>query len=445
MKLCVVGAGYAGLVSGVCLAEKGHQVICVDLDADKVARINEGKTPIYEEGLEALLRRNVGKRLVATTDLGRSVLASDLTMIAVGTPTVGTVINLDYVLKATREIGAALKQKDDYHVVVVKSTVIPGTTDGPVREALEQSSGKRAGEDFGLGMNPEFLTEGLAVRDFMGPDRIVLGGLDDRTRTKMAELYAEFTGVPVVPTNNKTAEMIKYVSNTVLATLISFSNDFANLCTQIGGIDTVDVVEGVRRSQYFTSVTPDGTRIEAPIAAFLEAGCGFGGSCLGKDTRAISSLGASVGQPMSLLEQVIEINDAQPSRMIDILKSEIPDLAGTPIAVLGLAFKPDTDDIRESPAVPILKALLKEGAVVTAYDPVATANMKQVVPDVTYAPGLPEALQNAAAAIVVTRWDEFKAVPDLLNKTNPDCLVIDGRRMLDKRSVRRYRGIGLRE
>lgn len=443
-RISVIGTGYVGLVSGACFAQIGHSCTCVDVDAEKVARINRGETPIHEAGLEPLLRRHVGGRLTATNDLRRAVLESDITFIAVGTPFDGQRIDLGFIREAARQIGEALREKSSYHVVVVKSTVVPGTTDDVVRPALEQASGKRAGRDFGVGMNPEFLTEGVAVDDFMRPDRIVLGGLDERSIALQREVYAQFTGVPVIATNNKTAEMIKYASNSVLATMISFSNEFANLCATLGDVDVADVMTGVHAARYFTSMLEDGRRVRAPITSFLWAGCGYGGSCLPKDTKALVAHGAAHGEPMPLLEAVIRTNAQQPARLVGLLEKRIPSLAGARVAVLGLAFKPDTDDVRESPAFPVIRELLARGARVTGYDPVAGATARATLPaEVSIAPSLEAALEGAAAVVLVTAWDEFLRLPELLAATGARPVVVDGRRILDKSRIERYEGIGL--
>ena len=444
MKVSIIGTGYVGLVTGACLAEVGHEVTCVDVDHDKVGRINSGETPIYEEGLEALLRRHVGGKLRATTDLGGAVHDSEITFIAVGTPFDGQHIDLSYVRQVARDIGITLRDKREYHAIAVKSTVVPGTTDDVVGPLIEETSGKRAGADFGLGMNPEFLTEGVAVSDFMEPDRIVLGGIDERTIDLLAQLYLPFKGVPLVRTTNKTAEMIKYTSNAVLATLISFSNEIGNLCAHLGGIDVVDVMQGVHLAHYFTTSLKNGTRITAPITSFLYAGCGFGGSCLPKDVKALVAHGEAAGLPMSLLDAVIQINLKQPQRVIDILDRHFPSLQGIRISILGLAFKPDTDDMRESPAIPIIRELLARGAIVSAYDPVATDSAKKVLPAerIRFLDGLEPALRGVDAVVLVTRWEEFQRVPEVLAGMDAPPLVVDGRRMLDKRGVMRYAGIG---
>jgi UDPglucose 6-dehydrogenase/GDP-mannose 6-dehydrogenase len=444
MRVSVVGTGYVGLVSGVCLAEKGHTVICVDNDADKVARIARGEVPIHEPGLDALMARQIGRRLQATTDLRGAVEDSELTLIAVGTPFDGHRIDLRYVRQVAREIGEALGGKRDYHAVVVKSTVVPGTTDGVVGPILEESSGRARGA-FGLGMNPEFLTEGRAVEDFMHPDRFVLGGADERTLDALEALYAPFPGVPTIRTNNATAEMIKYASNALLATMISFANEIANLGVAIGGIDGAEVLDGVHRSLYLTVPGPDGRPTQAPIARFLEAGCGFGGSCLPKDTSALAAHGAALGRSMPLLEAVLATNREQPGEVVALLRRHFPSLRGVRVAVLGLAFKPDTDDVRESPAFPVMRLLLADGAVVSAHDPVAVPAARAAFAEgaVRYCEDLDDALADTDAIVLVTRWSAYERLPELLRGRDPTPLVVDGRRMLDKRSLPRYEGIGL--
>jgi UDPglucose 6-dehydrogenase len=353
MRVSIVGTGYVGLVSGACLADNGHDVVCVDVDRAKVERIQRGESPIHEDGLGNLLRRHIGRNFRATTDLRDAVLGTELTVVAVGTPFDGEADRPRAVREATRQIGAVLRDKDAYHVVVVESTVVPGTTDAVVRPLLEEASGKQAVRDFGVGMNPEFLTEGVAVREFQCPDQIVLGGIDQRTIARLEELYAAFPDVPWVRTNNKTAEMIKYASNSVLATLISFSNEIAGLRTALGGVD--NVMRGVHLARDFTTRLPDGRAIAAPITSFLEAGCGFGGSCLPKDVAALAAQGREANASMRLLSAVLEINRGQPRRMLELLSRHFPSLNGVRVTVLGLAFKPDTDNVRESPALPIVR------------------------------------------------------------------------------------------
>jgi len=444
MRVSILGTGYVGLVTGACLAEVGHDVICIDLDPAKVDRIQKGFAPFHEPGLDPLIAKWVGKRLKATTDTASAVLDSDLTLIAVGTPFDGKEIDLRFIRGAARDIGLALKEKNGYHVVVVKSTVIPGTTDKVVGPILAEASGKVLGRDIGLGMNPEFLTEGEAVSDFMQPDRIVLGGADKKAQDALDELYRAFPDCERIRTGNATAEMIKYSSNALLAACISFSNELANLAADLGGIDSMEVMHGLHASRYLTAKAPDGSSVRAGIASFLSPGCGFGGSCLPKDVSALVAQGRQIGDSMNLLQSVLEINKGQPERLLSLLRKHHPDWRGLNIAVLGLSFRPDTSDMRETPSVPIIEALLKGGARVTAYDPAATEEAAKILGDrVAYASDLRGALQGAQAVILVTRWKEFEAVPDLLQGVSPAPLFIDGRRMLDKNRFARYEGIGL--
>jgi UDPglucose 6-dehydrogenase/GDP-mannose 6-dehydrogenase len=445
MKVSLIGTGYVGLVSGVCLAEKGHDVVCVDSDQRKVESIRKGIPPIFERGLEPLLCKHIGGKLQATTDLRQAVLDSELSLIAVGTPFSGTEIDLRFIREVSRQIGEALRSKTSYHVVIVKSTVVPGTTDSVVLPIIEEASGKRAGADFGVGMNPEFLTEGEAVNDFMHPDRIVLGGIDERTIAVLDALYTDFERVDKLRTNCKTAEMIKYASNALLATMISFSNEIANLGSALGGIDCLDVMRGVHLSNYLSLVLPDGTRKGPAILSFLAAGCGFGGSCLPKDVKALVAHGHKAGLPMNLLEAVLQVNEHQPEKIMGLLKKHYPSLQGVRVSVLGLSFRPDTNDMRESPAVPILRALAAQGAQLKAYDPAAAKEARHLFNDdsVHICDDLAAAISDVQAVILVTRWDEFKRVPQLLRKQQQPPLFIDGRRMLDKHDFAEYEGIGL--
>ena len=447
MRVSVIGTGYVGLVTGVCFAEKGHQVTCVDVDPAKVDAINSGVSPIHERGLEGLLKKHVGGLLRASTDLPGAVQQTDLSLIAVGTPFNGREIDLSYIKAVSKEIGLALQTKSGYHGVVVKSTVVPGTTDEVVCPILEAASGKKAGVDFGVGMNPEFLTEGEAVNDFLFPDRIVLGGMDNTIIDQQASLYEGFPGVEVLHVNNKTAEMIKYTANALQAMLISFSNEIGNLCTAVKGVDVLDVMRGVHVSRYLNVEMPDGRRVQPQIVSFLAAGCGFGGSCFPKDVKALAAHGQRLHAPMHLLDAVLKINEQQPQKIIQLLKKHFSSLKGVRVSILGLAFRPDTNDMRESPAIPIIRSLLQEGAAVKGYDPAAADEARKLFSshELELSVSLSDALTEVDAVVLVTRWDEFRKVPDLLRSRIPQPLFVDGRRLLDKTSIARYEGIGLEQ
>lgn len=444
MRVCVIGSGYVGLVTGVGLAELGHDVTCVDIDERKVRAINEGRSPIFEPGLSDLLLRHTGRRFRATNDLAAAVSSSDVTFMCVGTPSrADGSADTSFVEAAATQVGQVLGVSDRGHAVIVKSTVVPGTTDTVVTDVLERASGLRAGVDFGVGANPEFLTEGQAVDDFLRPDRIVIGG-DEIATAVLRELYAGFGEVPMVVTNARTAEMIKYTSNAMLATAISFANELANLGAAIGGIDTVDVMRGVHLSRYLTGRAAAPEAVRAGIAAYFEAGCGYGGSCLPKDVAALTARGREVGAPMRLLEAVAAVNDDQPARLVGILERELGELRGRRIAVLGLAFKPDTDDVRCSPAFLVIKLLLAAGADVIVHDPVVGAEALEDFPDigVTHIGDLTAAVKPADAVLLVTGWAEYRALPEMLAELDPAPLVVDGRRMLEPSAVERYSGIG---
>ena len=445
MRIAVIGGGYVGLVSGACLAEKGHDVLIVERDLEKVDLINDGKSPIHEAGLDAMLQAQVGTRLQATSELQAAISLSELTIIAVGTPFNGSTIDLTQIEQAAEDIGKALKRKRNYHVVVVKSTVVPGTTDDVVGPLIEQYSGKILGAEFGMGMNPEFLREGSAVDDFMHPDRIVIGGNDEKAQDTIAQLYNVFDSTDKVIVSNRTAEMIKYASNSLLATLISFSNEIGNLCAQLPGVDVVDVLNSVKLDKRLSPILANGDRIKPDINSYLAAGCGFGGSCFPKDVKALQAFGEQRNVDMPMLNAVINTNTHQYQILLALLRKHHSSIRGRTVSVLGLAFKPETDDIRESPAIPLIKQLVHNGATVTAYDPIAMPSAQTDLEnvDLQYADSLESAVAQAEVVIIVTSWAEFLNVPNLIANRHKQPLIIDGRRMLATDSVARYEGIGL--
>lgn len=420
MKISVIGSGYVGSVTAACFAEAGHEIVCVDIDEKKVEQINAGIPPIYEEGLGDLLRKYAGKKLIATIDYEFAVRETDISFICVGTPSAedGS-IDLSIVRAAATNIGEALAKKKGYHVVVVKSTVVPETTEKFVLPVLEEASGKTAGKDFGVAMNPEFLREGKAVHDFMHPDKIVIGAIDRKSGDLISELYRKFE-CEVIRTNPATAEMIKYANNSLLATKISFANEIGNICKKLG-IDTYEVMAAVGKD---FRISP----------RFLNSGAGFGGSCFPKDVKALIGKAKAIGYSPILLESVIAVNEKQPLLMTEILIRKIGNLAGKKIAVLGLAFKNETDDIRESRAISVIAELLRLGAKISAYDPMAIENMKRVFPIIEYSGKAEDALKGADACLVMTEWDEFRQLESEFENMK-EKIVIDGRRVIEAKNI----------
>ncbi len=445
MRVAVAGTGYVGLVTGACLADRGHSVTCVDIDPVRVAEIRAGRIPFHEPGLDGVVGRALAAgALEVTGDLAAAVRAAEMTFLAVGTPTRDDVIDLGAVLAATEAVGAALAGGAD-HALVVKSTVVPGTTDGPVREALERSSGRVVGDGLGLAMNPEFLSEGSAVRDFMEPDRIVVGCGDDRTAALLEALYAPFDA-PVVRVSPAEAEIVKYSSNTLLATLISFSNEIAAVCEATPGADVEKVMDVLHLDRNL-SPREDGRVVRPGILAFLRAGSGYGGSCLPKDTAALRAYARGAGAPTPLLDAVEEVNRARPGAVADMIARELDGLAGRRIGLLGLAFKPGTDDVRESPAIALASSLTGRGADVVAWDPVVRAPVAGLHPSVALASGAEEALRDADAAVVATAWPELRRLDwGALAALMARPVVFDARNALadlDWPEAVRYRRVGV--
>lgn len=450
MKVAIVGTGYVGLVTGISLASIGHIVSCVDTDRDKILLINQGKSPFYEPNIDKYLKDTVKKKLLLATDnLEEAVSRSEVTIIAVGTPTVNNKIDLSFIKQAAEQIGKAMAKKKKYHVVTVKSTVLPGVTEKVVKPLLEKYSKKKIGE-FGLCMNPEFLREGNALEDALHPDRIVIGQIDEKSGKEFAKIYAKISTVKIF-TNLCTAEMTKYAANALLATLISYANEIARISESTGNIDVLDVWRGVHLDKRL-SPTYRNTKIKPGILSYILSGCGFGGSCFPKDVQALTSFSQESGVEPKLLRSVININKTQPYRLITLLKKVLgEDLSDKKIAVLGLAFKPNTDDIRESAAFPVIEKLLLEKAVVLGHDPMVYENK---VPEqlaklkITLVKSVKEAIQKTDAAIIITGWEEYtKLTPQFFKKNMKNPIVIDGRRIYDKHLFQQngiaYKGIGL--
>ena len=431
MHIAVIGTGYVGLVTGACFAEFGVDVTCVDIDSTKIARLIAGEMPIYEPGLEQLVTKNVQSgRLRFTTDLKQAVEQALVVFLAVGTPPKGDGSpDLSFVEAAARSVA---EHMNSYKVIVTKSTVPIGTGEY-LRKLIRQHL--KSSLSFGIVSNPEFLREGAAINDFMRPDRVVVGSRDDEAVAIMRDLYRPLylIEVPFVVTSLEAAELTKYAANAFLATKISFINEIANLCESIG-CDVHDVARAIGMDRRIGS-------------KFLHPGPGFGGSCFPKDTQALASLARQFGRDSMIVDAVIEVNRRQRLAMIPKIEELLGDLKGKTVAILGLAFKPETDDMREAPAIDIISGLLERGATIRAYDPVAMTEAAKVLPEVSFARDEYEAVTDADALVFVTEWNQFRAldmgrVRDLMKSPR----IADLRNIYDPADMRalgfEYVGVG---
>lgn len=416
MKIAVVGTGYVGLVTGTCLAETGNHVTCVDINTQKVTAMQQGQLPIYEPGLELLFHRNIKQeRLSFTTDLAMAIADAKIIFLALPTPPgADGAADLSYVLGAGKDIAKLLKE---YKVIVTKSTVPVGTAD-----KLTAVLKAHTNEEFAVVSNPEFLREGVAVEDFMKPDRVVVGTTDERARKLMGELYAPYVrqGNPIIFMDERSSELTKYAANSFLATKISFMNEIANLCELVGA--DVDMVRrGIGADERI------GKR-------FLFSGIGYGGSCFPKDVQALAKSAEENKYDFKILNAVMDVNTTQKKLLVKKLKDYFKgDLKGKHFALWGLAFKPETDDIREAPALYIIDELLKEGATVSVFDPEAMNNVKSLLGDVIrYGENQYEVLQDADALLIVTEWSVFRTPDfDIVEKQLKNKVIFDGRNLYD--------------
>lgn len=439
-NISIVGTGYVGLCTAVGFASKGYKTITSTYNREKAKSINQGVPPFHEPGLQEPLANAIRNGyLKCVLNREEAVLNTDITFITVATPSQpdGS-IDLRHIRNSAIEIGKALNKKDTYHLVVVKSTVVPGTTENVVKPLIEKHSNKQCGSDFGLCMNPEFLREGSALYDTLNPDRIIIGEHDNESGDTLEALYRDFHAEnmpPLIRTNLPTAELIKYANNAFLATKISFINTIANICEKIPGADVTMVAKGIGLDK----------RI-GPL--FLNAGLGYGGSCFPKDVKALIAHSKTLGYNPELLEAVENVNENQPYKAVELCKNLLGNLQDKQIAILGLSFKPNTDDMREARSIPIINQLLNEGANVTAYDPIAVSNARSIFGDkIKYASSTIECLKNADCCILVTEWDEFKKLkPEDFTQNMRQPILIDGRRIYNSEEFSqklKFEAIGL--
>jgi len=413
MKVSMIGAGRVGLVVAACLAELGNRITVIDIDEDRLKEISNKVSPVAEPGLNEILKEF---EIEASSNYVR-VMDSDIVFLCVSTPSKedGSIL-LEHVVKAAKQIAGVLRRKASYTLIAIKSTVIPGTTEEVVLPLLEKS-GKKAGKDFGLCMTPEFLREGRGIEDFTHPARIIIGEYDKKSGDILCNLFQSFDA-PILRTDLKTAEMIKYASNAFLTAKLSFINEIGNICKLLG-IDVYEVAKGMGFDDRIGS-------------KFLSAGIGFSGPCLPKDLRALIARSKQIGYEPKLLEEVLNLNERQVLKMLELLKKHIS-LKNSSIGALGLSFKSGTDDVKESKAITVVDILLKEGAKVKVYDPQAMHNFKRLFPQVEYT--TPEEVLKCDAILILTEWEEFERL-DYKGK-----IVIDGRRISKAREARIYEGI----
>jgi UDPglucose 6-dehydrogenase len=409
MNICVIGCGYVGLVTGAVFADLGNEVVCIDVLDERIQQLNQGIMPIYEPGLQEMVQRNQADRRISfSTSLEMGMDKAEIIFICVGTPPMENgATDLSQVEAAARGISRYLRR---YTVIVNKSTVPVGTGD-LVREIIEQN--RRRDVDFDVVSNPEFLREGSAVQDALSPDRIVIGAPSRHVAMKLLELYATL-GRPMLITDVHSAEMIKYASNAFLATKISFINAIANICEACGA-NVDDVARGMG---FDPRISPD----------FLNAGLGFGGSCFPKDVESLIHTASKYGSEFTLLKSVLDINRERVEHFVDTICQGLGDIAGKTIGILGLAFKPNTDDMREAKSIEIIRRLLNEGAHLKAYDPAAMENAKRIFPDIVYCQSAYQTAEEADALVIVTEWREFKLLDmEKLRGLMKRPLIFDGR------------------
>jgi nucleotide sugar dehydrogenase len=429
-SVSILGTGFIGLCSAACFADRDIKVLASTHNEKKVAIINDGKAPFFEAGLQEMMnnvKKNNPELLQCLTDPVKAVLETDISMITQGTPMrADKSIDLSFIESTAQEIGEALKSKNKYHLVVVRSTVVPGTTRNLVGKIITEVSGKEAGKDYGLCMQPEFLAEGRSIEDTLHPDRIVIGEFDEKSGKMLEEFYQYFYGdhlknCPILRMNLESAELVKYGNNCLLSTKISYANEFANFAELVPNVDISQVMKGVGLDYRINS-------------RFLRAGVGFGGSCFHKDVNAIKAWSKSKGYTSKLLEAVLEINDNQAIHIVDIAEELAGKLAGKRITLLGLAFKPGTDDMREAASIRVVNELQKRGVTdIVGYDPKALNTAEEELGDkIKYAKSIEDALKDSECALLITEWDDFKNLtPDDFKKHMKTPNLIDGRRLYD--------------
>jgi len=434
LKIGIIGIGFVGLSFAAALGSKGYQVLAIDSDQEKIKKIKKGNTPFYEPGLSALLQKALKRSLEVSSDTGKVVNECDLVFITVGTPTASDGnISLNSLKAVAKTIAQTLTNSKNKPIIAIKSTVTPGTNQ-TIKQIIEKKSNKKSGRDFGMVSNPEFLREGRAVEDTFNPHIVVIGGEDNKIINKVKKFYEKFynSAVPYITTNSQTAEMIKYANNSFLATKISFINQIANICQSIPGTNVDDVAKAI-------GIDP---RIGKQ---FLKAGPGYGGSCLPKDIRALISFSENCGQNPTLLKAVQTTNSQQVENIISHMSKVLSGLRGKRITVLGLSFKEDSDDIRESVSINLIRKLLENKVKIVAHDPMAIENTRKIIGDkIFYTKSIVEALKDSECAIIMTPWKQYTKLNNKDLQLMKNKIIIDTRRLLTKKKLdAKYHATGL--
>ena len=443
MKVSIIGSGYVGLVTAACFSDIGHNVTCIDNNEKIVGQLKNSKVHFYEKGLSKIIKKNVqSKNIEFSSSLKSSYFNSEIIMIAVGTPYKKNGIDLSYIKNCAKEIGLLIKHDKKFRVICVKSTVVPGTTMNFIKNIIEKNSGKKFKKDFGLASNPEFLAEGTALKDSQNPDRIVIGIEDAKSKEKMNKLYLKYRNIDKIFTNINTAEFIKYVSNYYLAMNISFSNEISNLTNTVSDVDVLDVLNGMQLDKRLSPIIKN-KRLSPGLMNFIHPGVGFGGSCFPKDLKALYSFSKEKKFKSRLLKSVIDINNKQFMEIISLAKKQIKTFKNKKILVLGLSFKPQTSDVRESPSINIIKKIISLGAEVCAHDPKAIDEFKKVYTNknLYFERNLDKAKNFSNIIFLITSWPEYKVF--LKKNSKKNIILFDGRRYIKKNLIKNYNGIGL--
>ena len=436
-NVCVIGLGFVGLSMSSFFSSKGISVMGVDNNPEKISKINKGNPPFFEPKLDNLLSSNLGKTFQVTSNLKEAVLCSNLIFVCVGTPSNSDgSANLSFLQKICEELGKILQELDDYKIIIIKSTVPPTTTNNLVQNVLEKFSLKHAGKDFGLCMNPEFLREGSAVDDMISPHLIVIGVNEDQTKKTMTDFYKNLyqNDIPIVNTNITNAELIKYANNSFLATKISFINTIANICNKIQGANVEIIAKAIG---YDPRIGP----------LFLKAGPGFGGSCFPKDVSGFVNFSHSLGYNPILLESTQKVNQDQVQIILNMIEKNIDSFEGKKIAILGLAFKNNTDDIRESVSIKIVESLLEKNSIIKVHDPMAIENFRRIFQDkITYFKEILDCVKDTECCVILTDWEQYQNFSEEFFKNNMTTpCVIDTRRVMDPSKIHsiQYDAIGI--